>query len=1361
MERGGLDERLAGLNARDENERSGLNQVIKVIEDAESTIKKQKSDRSTVSMVDRQGTLAFHDSNAINRDPARLHNGDGRSVINRNNEIHNSLSVGQTNGDNPATHPPPSYAAVSPERYPMDGIYDPQLNHYAQRLLAESSNSTNISKQDLIQKVKDQKEEIMLLRKQLTDYSIKESQLRNEKYLLEKRIANMRTAFDKQQQELADASVKALAYRQDVIEENVRLSYQLQDAQQERNTFVSSLLPVLVDYSLQPRVPDSLSIVANIKLLYAVICQPVVKGYRMYLFKHLQEKLSITEAKVKESQYQLIPVGVDVSSPQFAPSPQPSSSVLYSRKNGLEIVSQPVYTPGNVAAESPMATDWDVRGNYAYQNNVSGDAENMERDAMGRYSPIANRGSGFHDGSSQMAVTQKGMHVPQYHGETADRKPKFQDPVSSAMFEADSNTQYSERDPPVNWGPGISPYANTPAETSSYSPYLQPVPEERSSSFSEVADDDPLPSIKDLQISGEAYPGRELMATGHSINGTTCCNFEWLRHLEDGSFHYIEGAKAPRYLVTADDVGTSLSLEIQPLDDRKRQGELVRFFVNEHRKITCDPEMQSAIDRNLLDGQASYALYLSVGSPEKWVPANLTIKREGYIITSMESRDVISEKFLPLPTVSITTGLPLIFYIVHANGTEHILQVEDVPDISGFVREVIFFYLLQFKRLNRPHLAGVHKQGFSSKTQTQSRANHVTETTLPGFESPFPGFSSIIGINQRIFPPPPRCAIAIAAAAPLLSSPLLSSPSSSPSSHHHAAASSSPEVCSVQFSSVVFDVGIPRCRLQDNSTKRESGSRVHYAVIQAAKAVADIIRTTLGPRSMLKMLLDAAGGIVVTNDGNAILRELDLAHPAAKSMIELSRTQDEEVGDGTTSVIVLAGEMLHVAEAFIDKKYHPTVITRAYNKALEDAIAVLDKIAMTIDVNDRATMLGLVKSCIGTKFTSQFGDLIADLAIDSTSMVGVDLGQGLREVDIKKYIKVEKLPGGQLEDSRVLRGVMINKDVVAPSKMRRKIVNPRIILLDSPLEYKKGENQTNAEIVREEDWEVLLRMEEEYIENLCAQILKFKPDLVITEKGLSDLACHYLSKAGVSAIRRVRKTDNNRIAKACGAVIVNRPDELQESDVGTGAGLFEVKKFGDEFFAFIVDCKEPKACTVLLRGASKDLLNEVERNLQDAMCVARNIIKNPKLLPGGGATELTVSATLKQKSSSIEGIEKWPYEAAALAFEAIPRTLAQNCGVNVIRTMTALQGKHANGENAWVGIDGNTGVIADMKEKRIWDSYTVKAQTFKTAMEAACMLLRIDDIVSGIKKKQAPGAASQKPKVEQAEDADNEQILPE
>ncbi|KAL2613151.1 hypothetical protein R1flu_024843 [Riccia fluitans] len=549
----------------------------------------------------------------------------------------------------------------------------------------------------------------------------------------------------------------------------------------------------------------------------------------------------------------------------------------------------------------------------------------------------------------------------------------------------------------------------------------------------------------------------------------------------------------------------------------------------------------------------------------------------------------------------------------------------------------------------------------------------------------------------------------------------------------------------------------------NESTKRESGNKVHHANIQASKAVADIIRTTLGPRSMLKMLLDASGGIVLTNDGNAILRELDVAHPAAKTMIELSRTQDEEVGDGTTSVIILAGEFLHVAEQFLEQGFHPTVICRAYTQALEHAIQALDEIAFPIDVEDKQMMLNIVQSCIGTKFTSRFGTLIADLAIGSVKTIAVDLGSGLKEVDIKKYVKVEKLPGGQLEDSKVLTGVMFNKDVVAPGKMRRKIRNPRILLLDCPLEYKKGENQTNAELMNEDDWATLLKMEEEFIEKVCAEIIRFKPDLVITEKGLSDLAAHFLAKAGISAIRRLRKTDNNRIARACGATVVNRTDEIQESDIGLGAGLFEVQKIGDEYFTFIVECKNPKACTVLLRGASKDLLNEVERNLHDAMGVARNVIKDSKLVPGGGAAEMAVSSILKQKGALIESIEQWPYNAAARAFEVIPRTLAQNCGVNVIRVMTALQAKHASSENRMIGIDGNTGVITDMKAAGIWDSYGVKVQTFKTAIEAASMLLRIDDILSGLKKKQAGGGGPtpKGPQIEDDKDVDSEQMIPE
>ena len=312
---------------------------------------------------------------------------------------------------------------------------------------------------------------------------------------------------------------------------------------------------------------------------------------------------------------------------------------------------------------------------------------------------------------------------------------------------------------------------------------------------------------------------------------------------------------------------------------------------------------------------------------------------------------------------------------------------------------------------------------------------------------------------------------------------------------------------------------------------------------------------------------------------------------------------------------------------------------------------------------------------------------------------------------------------------------MFNKDVTH-SKMRRRIENPRVLLLDCPLEYKKTESNAQVELTKEEDWNAILEQEEQYIQNLCAQIVAFTPDIVITEKGLSDLAQHYFLKAGITAFRRLRKTDNNRVARACGATIVSRPDEISEEDVGTGCGLFEVRKIGDEYFAHFEECADPKACTVLLRGGSRDVLNELERNLQDAMQVARNIVFDPRMLPGGGATEMALSVALAESAAEVDGVQQWPYRAVAQAFEVIPRTLAQNCGADVVRLITQLRAKHATAGNSTIGVDGCKGTLADMKDLGIWDPFSVKVQTIKTSIEAACMLLRIDDIVSGLRKAQ-------------------------
>lgn len=547
-------------------------------------------------------------------------------------------------------------------------------------------------------------------------------------------------------------------------------------------------------------------------------------------------------------------------------------------------------------------------------------------------------------------------------------------------------------------------------------------------------------------------------------------------------------------------------------------------------------------------------------------------------------------------------------------------------------------------------------------------------------------------------------------------------------------------------------------------TQRDTGRSAQLGNIEAARAVANIIRTTLGPRSMLKMLLDPMGGVVMTNDGNCILREVDVSHPTARSMIELSRAQDEEVGDGTTSVIILAGEMLILGEPFIRNNIHPTVIVRGYNEALQEALKICDKLARKVDVYDTTAMSELVKSSLGTKFSSRWNDIMVDMALKAVLMVAKPSEQATKpgaeggaykhhianmEVDIKRYAKVEKVPGGEITECRVLNGIMFQKDVTH-SKMRRKIKNPRILLLDSPLEYKKGESQTNVEITNDEDWNTMLRMEEEYVENMCAEIIAFSPDIVVTEKGVSDLAQHYFHKANITAFRRLRKTDNNRMARATGATIVSRTDEIQESDLGTRCGMFEMRKIGDEYFAFFEECEDAKACTIMLRGGSKDVLNEIERNLSDAMQVVRNVVYDPRLLPGGGATEMAVSTGLAEIGRrTIEGVKQGPFMAVGEAMEVIPRTLAQNCGVSVIRTITQLRARHASsfGGDAEhkhedvefakcnVGIDGTTGEIVDMQDLGIWEPYSVKVQTIKTAIESACMILRIDDIVSGSKHK--------------------------
>jgi len=504
---------------------------------------------------------------------------------------------------------------------------------------------------------------------------------------------------------------------------------------------------------------------------------------------------------------------------------------------------------------------------------------------------------------------------------------------------------------------------------------------------------------------------------------------------------------------------------------------------------------------------------------------------------------------------------------------------------------------------------------------------------------------------------------------------------------------------------------------------------------------------------MLKMLMDPMGGIVMTNDGNAILREVDCNHPAAKSMIELARAQDEEVGDGTTSVIILAGEMMAYARPYIEKDIHPTVIVQAYYKALEDTVKMIEECAVPIDLNNDDDIKKSLISCVGTKFAARWGNLVIDLALHAcrTIMKGVTNVQKLN-LEIKRYAKVEKIPGGMIDECRVLDGCMLNKDVTHAG-MAREVKNPRVLLLDCTLEYKKAESQTAMHMSKDTDMHDALQQEINEISILCQHIMKHKPDVVVTEKGVSDLAQHFLMKQNISVIRRVRKTDNNRIARVTGATIVTRPEEICEEDIGKECGLFQISKIADEYFTYFLECKNPSACTILLRGGSKDSLNEMERNLQDALGVCRNLFGQPRIVAGGGALEMELSQRLHEKSKEMSGLGQGPYKAIALALESIPRTLLQNCGKDVVRKLTELRAKHNTEDGKFWGIDGETGDIVDMRTRNIWDPLNVKNQVIKTSIESSCMLLRIDDIVSGIqKRKKEAGGGPMQPGPEEQEE---------
>lgn len=509
--------------------------------------------------------------------------------------------------------------------------------------------------------------------------------------------------------------------------------------------------------------------------------------------------------------------------------------------------------------------------------------------------------------------------------------------------------------------------------------------------------------------------------------------------------------------------------------------------------------------------------------------------------------------------------------------------------------------------------------------------------------------------------------------------------------------------------------------------KREDPHLTQQENIRAAGVLSSLVKTCLGPRAMLKMILTQIGSMELTNDGNSVLREMEVTHPAIKSLVELARTQSEEVGDGTTSVVILAAEILQETGMLL-RDMHPVIIGEHLKRGMDVLLAHLKKISFDASTLKRRVgddvLLAVVRCGVGTKLSREVLP-VEDMAVRAIERIKVVEDKKVR-CDIKHNVKVEKIPGGEVGESRLLDGVVVNKEVLSPA-MRKEIRNARVLLIDFPLEYKKGENHMSIEMRSGDVFEKALLQEEEQVRKMCEHLMRCSPDVVVSEKGVCDNAVAYFAMRGVSVIRRVKKTENTRISKATGAQIISRAEDAEMSKLGR-CGLFRCARIGEEHFCSFVECASPKACSVILRGPSKDLLNEIERNFYDALGVARNMTLCQSVVTGGGAVEMSLALALEREKFRSEK-ERRVFLSLAKALKTIPAILLANSGcTNPSRKMLELEARNALSER--VGVNGETGEI---EEVAVWESLLVKEQCIKAAIEGAILILRVDGVISSSK----------------------------
>lgn len=509
------------------------------------------------------------------------------------------------------------------------------------------------------------------------------------------------------------------------------------------------------------------------------------------------------------------------------------------------------------------------------------------------------------------------------------------------------------------------------------------------------------------------------------------------------------------------------------------------------------------------------------------------------------------------------------------------------------------------------------------------------------------------------------------------------------------------------------------------SALQQKGKDAQQNNIAAAKLVAQLVRSSLGPRGLDKMLVDSLGDVTITNDGATILKEIDVQHPAAKMMVEISKTVDNEVGDGTTSSVIFGGALLAKAEDLLNKDVHSSTIIDGYQAAADKTLEIYSELAKKIQPDDRESLLKIATTSMQSKLISEDSDSLSKIVVDA--VLGIAIKNGDKYLVDLENIKVEKKSGGSIQDTQIIQGIVLDKEIVH-SGMPTKVENARIALINSALEIEKTELSAEIRISDPTQMQMFLEEENRMLRLMVDKLHDVGANVLICQKGIDDISQHYLAKYGIMAVRRVKESDMIKLSKATGGRVVSNLDDLTGDDLGS-ADLAHQKKIESDKWVFIEGCKHSQSVTLLIRGGTQRLIDEVDRSIHDSLMVVKDVIETPAIVAGGGAPEAYVASLLKNWADSFDGREQLAIKKYAEALETIPLTIAENAGMDPIDTMANLRAKQ-NDSQKWTGIDARNMKIADMMELGVVEPVIVKEQIIKSATEAACMILRIDDVIA-------------------------------